>query len=83
MFLMIDCLLATFMAPEFVGTDPRSLLWMLPLAMLGTVTYKAIKLPEITLMNFIKEVAILFAFLIALIIALMLALFVITWMISH
>ena len=83
MFLTIDHLLATFTAPEFIGTDPQSLLWILPLAMLGTIIYKAMKLPKITTMNFIKEVAILFTFLIALMIVIILALFVITWMIGH
>jgi hypothetical protein len=54
-------LLAAFTAPEDIKMNPQSMLWMLPLAAAIAIVYKAIKLPRITLNNFLKETFLLFA----------------------
>jgi ABC-type Co2+ transport system permease subunit len=51
---------ASFTAPEKIGANPQSMLWLLPLVAAIVVVYKATKLPEIKIGNFLKEVAILF-----------------------
>ena len=53
-------ILATFTSPEQIGTDPKSMLWLMPLAAAISVIYKAIKLPKITAGNFIREAGLLF-----------------------
>ena len=52
--------IATFTAPESIGTSPQSLLWVLPLAAAIAVVYKAVKLPNIVAVNFIRETVALF-----------------------
>lgn len=54
-------IIATFTSPQEMGTDAKLLLWLLPLLAGIAVVYKAIKLPEISAPNFIKEVIIVFA----------------------
>ena len=53
----IIIVLASFTSPENIGTNPMSMLWLLPLATAIESIYKATKLPKITVGNFIKEVA--------------------------
>jgi len=62
-FLQNDNLavMASFTAPEEIGTTPSSMLWLLPLAGAVAVAYKATKLPKITAANFIRESVVLFA----------------------
>ena len=52
--------MATFTIPEKITTDPQSMLWLLPLVASIAIVYKATKLPEIKLANFLKESVILF-----------------------
>jgi hypothetical protein len=51
---------ATYTAPEEIGTDPSSILWLLPLAAAIAVVYKVTKLQTITAVKFIRETVILF-----------------------
>ncbi len=51
---------ASFTAPEKIGANPQSMLWLLPLLAAIVVVYKTTKMPEIKTANFLKEVAILF-----------------------
>lgn len=75
--------IATFTTPEVIGTKPALMLWLLPLAASLAITYKATKLPTITLANFIKETAVLFAVITGLIIAIVLALYALAWLITE
>ena len=59
MSIFVPVVIASFTAPEVVGTNPSSLLWLLPLTVSIAVVYKATKLPTITAVNFIKESVIL------------------------
>jgi hypothetical protein len=53
-------IMANFSVPEEIGTNPRSLLLLLPLLAAIAIVYKATKVPSISAGNFIKESAILF-----------------------
>jgi len=75
--------MATFTAPQEIGVNPQSMLWLLPLAAAIAVVYKATKLPTITARNFIKEAAILFGSIIVFIIITALALYTLTWLITE
>ena len=75
--------MAIFLAPEEIGTNPQSMLWLLPLAASMAITYKATKLPTITPANFIKEAVILFASIVVVITIIALALYALTWLITE
>ena len=60
---------ATFTAPEYIGTSPKLILWMFPLAAAIAVIYKVTKLPQIKTINFIKEIFVLFASIVVFILA--------------
>ncbi len=71
-------ILATFFTPETIGTTQWQLLWLLPLAIAGIVVYKAIKMPQLTLVVFVKEVVTLLIFLVCLLLIITFSLFIIT-----
>ena len=60
--MLVDSIdiLATFLAPQNIGTNPQVFLWLFPLVAAIAVIYKAVKLPEISAGNFIKETITLF-----------------------
>ena len=60
MSVLASYIAASFTIPEYIGTSPASLLWLLPLAAAVAVVYKASKLPTITAGKFIKEAIVLF-----------------------
>ncbi len=53
-------IMAQFRVPEEIGTNPRSLLMVLPLLVAIAVVYKATKVPKVTVGNFLKETILLF-----------------------
>ncbi len=75
--------MATFTAPEEIGVNPQSMLWLLPLAAAIAVVYKATKLPTIKARNFIKEAVILFGSIIVFIIITALALYTLARLITE
>ena len=60
--------IATFTSPEQIGTTPTLILWVIPLAAAIAVIYKVTKLPEIKVIDFIKETFVLFGSILAVII---------------
>ena len=74
---------ATFVAPEELGTNPSSMLWLLPLAASISVAYKATKLPTIRAGNFIKESVVLFLSIVVFIIISVLVLYALAWVITE
>jgi hypothetical protein len=52
--------MADFANPEVVGTNPQSLLLLLPAVAAIAIIYKATKLPSIAFGNFLKESVVLF-----------------------
>jgi putative effector of murein hydrolase len=49
--------LAAFTAPEQIGLNPLSMLWLLPLVAAIAVVYKALKVPKVNFRAFTKEAA--------------------------
>ncbi len=74
--------IATFSVPEGIGTTPQSLLWLLPLTAAITVIYKTTKLPEMKLVPFIKESAVLFGSIVVFITLTALALYAVAFFIA-
>lgn len=60
MSAFMSFVLADFTAPENIGTNPQSLLLLLPVVAAIAIVYKANKLPKISAGNFIRESAVLF-----------------------
>lgn len=75
--------MATFTIPQKIGTNPQSVLWLLPLAAAIAVVYKAAKLPIITAKNFLKEAVILFGSIVVFVIATALVLCALAWLITE
>ncbi len=73
--------MASFTIPEKIGTDPQSMLWLLPLVAAIAVVYKATKLPEIKAANFIKEAVVLFGSIVVFMFVTALILYAIAWLV--
>lgn len=76
-------ILAGFTAPEQIGTNPHSTLWLLPLAAAIAIVYKATKTPTIEVRSFLKEVAILFCSIVVVLALFALALYALAWLIMQ
>lgn len=72
--------IASFTTPEQIGTNPQSMLWVLPLTAAVAVVYKATKLPKITAYHFMKEAAVLFGSIIVFMAVTAVALFILAWL---
>lgn len=57
---MISTLLASFTVPLEIGTDPASMLWMLPLLLGVALVYKAVKMRVLFLNKYFSQVGVLF-----------------------
>jgi hypothetical protein len=79
--MIIDNLIiiGTFTTPEKIGTNPQSMLWLLPLTAAIAVVYKTTKLPKITTRSFIKESLILFGSIVMFIIITAFVLHILAW----
>jgi len=77
------CILASFTAPENIGTTPQSMLWLLPLAAAIAVIYKATKVQTIIAEKFTKEAVVLFGSIIVFITVTALALHALAWLITE
>jgi hypothetical protein len=73
--------MATFTIPEKITTDPQSMLWLLPLVAAIAIVYKATKLPEIKIANFLKESVVLFGSIVIFMFVTALILYSIAWLI--
>lgn len=60
MFSEIAIMLATFTAPEDIGVNPASMLWIFPVLASIAIIYKATKMRVIFWKKFLKESGILF-----------------------
>jgi hypothetical protein len=81
MFELAAVVMADFNAPDMIGTNPRSLLLLLPVVAAITVVYKATKLPRITFANFLKESLILFFSIMVFMVVTALVLTAVAWLI--
>ncbi len=74
-------IMAQFGVPEEIGTNPRSLLLLLPLIAAIAVVYKATKVPKVSVGNFIIESALLFGSILVFMVITALVLAAIAWFI--
>ncbi len=74
-------IMAQFRVPEDIGTNPRSLLLVLPLLAAIAVVYKATKVPKVTVGNFLKETILLFASILVFMVITALVLAAVAWLI--
>ncbi len=74
-------MLAQFTVPQDLGTNPKSLLLLLPLLAGIAVVYKATKVEKISAGNFIKESVLLFGSILVFLIMTALILTAIAWLI--
>ena len=78
-----NILIATFTAPEHIGTNPASMLWLLPLTAAIAIVYKAMKLQKITTGNFIREVVVLFGSIVVFLLVTALSLYALAWLVTE
>ncbi len=81
MYITYTLVMATFTMPEKITTDPQSMLWLLPLVAAIAIVYKATKLPEIKIFNFVKESVILFGSIVVFMFVTALVLYSIAWLV--
>ena len=81
MSITYSLVMATFTMPEKITTDPQSMLWLLPLVASIAIVYKATKLPEIKIANFVKESVLLFGSIVVFMFVTALVLYSIAWLV--
>jgi hypothetical protein len=74
-------IMAQFRVPDDIGTNPQSLLLLLPLLAAIAVVYKATKVPKVTVGSFIKETVVLFASIFVFMVITALVLAAVAWLI--
>ena len=74
-------IMAQFRVPDDIGTNPRSLLLVLPLLAAIAVVYKATKVPKVTVGNFLKETILLFGSILVFMMITALVLAAVAWLI--
>jgi hypothetical protein len=74
-------IMAQFRVPEDIGTNPRSLLLLLPLLVGIAVVYKATKVPKVSFGSFIKESVLLFASILVFMVITALVLAAVAWLV--
>ena len=74
-------IMAQFRVPEEIGTNPRSLLLLLPLLVGIAVVYKATKVPKVSFGSFIKESVLLFASILVFMVITALVLAAVAWLV--
>lgn len=83
MSAIVTYVLGTFTMPERIGTDPQSMLWLLPLSAAIAVVYKATKVSKITLRSFLKEAGLLFLSIVVFIVGAAVVLYVLAWAVTE
>ena len=81
MMTTVSFIIANFTIPEQISTTPQSMLWLLPLVASIAIVYKATKLPEIKVGNFIKESVVLFGSIVVFMLVIAIILYSITWLV--
>ena len=74
---------ASFTEPIEIGTNPQSMLWLLPLVATIAIVYKATKLPKITAVSFVKEAVMLFGSIIIFMLVTAVVLYILAWLITQ
>ena len=79
---MTTLIIASFTVPEQIGVNPKSVLWLLPLALSIAVVYKATKVPKVTAANFFRESVVLFGSIVVFMFLTALALLALAWLVT-
>ena len=79
MLALTAIVMAEFTIPEEIGTNPRSLLLLLPLLVSIAVIYKAAKVSRISAGSFLKESALLFGSILVFMVITALVLTAVAW----
>jgi hypothetical protein len=79
----ITVILGSFTTPMRIGTDPASMLWLLPLVAAIAIVYKATKVHKIRLQPFVKETAVLFGSILVFIVVAAVILYGLTWIVTE
>jgi hypothetical protein len=83
MMAFLATLLGSFTTPMRIGTDPASMLWLLPLVVSIAVVYKATKVHRIYPRPFARESAVLFGSILVFIVVAAIILYAITWIVTE
>jgi small-conductance mechanosensitive channel len=83
MMAFVATVLGSFITPMRIGTDPASMLWLLPLVVSIAVVYKATKVHRIQSWPFAKESAVLFGSIVVFIVVAAVILYGITWIVTE
>ena len=83
MVAFLATVLGSFTTPMRIGTDPASVLWLLPLVVSIAVVYKATKVHRIRPWPFAKESAVLFGSIVVFIVVAAIILYGITWIVTE
>jgi len=83
MSILATFVLATFTIPENIGSNPQSMLWLLPLVVAIATVYKATKIQKIKAAHFLKEAVILTGSIIVFMIITALVLCTLAWLITE
>ena len=81
MLALAAIVMAEFTIPEEIGTNPRSLLLLLPLLVSIAVIYKATKVSRVSAGGFLKESALLFGSILVFMVITALVLTAVAWFI--
>jgi uncharacterized membrane protein YbhN (UPF0104 family) len=76
-------ILSSFTTPMRVGTDPASMLWLLPLVASIAIVYKATKVHKVRLQPFVKETAVLFGSILVFIVVAAVILYGLAWIVTE
>jgi hypothetical protein len=83
MMAFVATVLGSFTTPMRIGTDPASMLWLLPLVVSIAVVYKSTKVYRIQLWPFAKESAVLLGSIIVFILVAAAILYGVTWIVTE
>lgn len=82
MTILAISLLASFTTPVHIGTDPVSMLWLLPLVATISIVYKATKVARIQPWPFTRETAALFGSILVFIVVAAVILYALAWVVT-
>jgi hypothetical protein len=76
-------ILGSFTVPMQIGTDPASMLWLIPLVAAIAIVYKATKVGTLRLRPFVQETAVLFGSIMVFIVVAALILYGLAWIVTE
>jgi hypothetical protein len=83
MMALVTTVLSSFTTPMRIGTDPSSMLWLLPLVVSIAVVYKSTKVYKIEPWPFARESAVLFGSIVVFIVVAAVILYGLTWAVTE